>query len=712
MRNEKELNKKLENLMPRIDQKDPVSANLIKEFLKKEASEKAASTIIERFGKYEKFIDELDARDLSDDTIIKNITLHKTIAKSFYCFLYKKGIIDRRFRCLEITGTYDFIDEILSGKYKIDNVLCVNVNEKTTGNKYFVTTSNRKIIELVEDFFDLKVHSRFKASFPEFITSFMESHDIFAPNNFNDSNIEELLSSTHDDYVFSLAKLFVIYCLTLTDVDKRPKFYSISMLRRPSFNGAFKNGARPVFYNRFDPVPACDYWMIIPNGEEDRSTQISKTSIIETDFSRVKNKQLRQYLKQWYWSSTASIITKSGDMARIADFLNMFFPDENRMYSSITQDICAAYKSYVVSKWTVTETRNSRVYPVLNFVRYLDNATDVEIDKSCYLYLNNRGKLNKNGAKGVKKEELEKIASYINDHKNDNHNSLCFYTIFHIALNTEFRISQIVSLSTDCVKESMKSGEYVIQSIMKQSGYEEIDQPCARVVKDIIDSYREAVSEERESYPPELKKSLFVKRVSKSSFYTALASSDFSNYLADICATLGLPKYTAKNLRITYITNAKEYAMKNGLSSMTLLKLTNHANMDTVNNHYIQEKIIDALQATIGVIIGDVSIDGVISAESNGYDTSNTSAVANGCGFCQSIECTSQGPSPCQRCKHFFTTISNIPYYRKEIDRLKALNDGSKNPHDAEDIVKLIRLNTYILSQLLNLKGEKDGTIL
>ena len=45
---------------------------------------------------------------------------------------------------------------------------------------------------------------------------------------------------------------------------------------------------------------------------------------------------------------------------------------------------------------------------------------------------------------------------------------------------------------------------------MKQSGYEMIEQPCARVVKDIILSYQRATEEYRAKLPFSLRKYLFV----------------------------------------------------------------------------------------------------------------------------------------------------------------------------------------------------------
>lgn len=683
-------------------------ATVFKAYINSEKEMVAEKTFIANGPRYRELVSNVDPLNKSSDYILSNILKFRRFAWTFYFFMYKSGLLGHEFRFLKGVPFYSTVQEILDSNKTAANILCCSVGD--TESRYVVETDNRQIIEMVESYFDSKYTMNTSCDFPYYITSFLAENSITSFNGFSDDLIEKCILNAPTTDVACGCRAFIIYCL-LNSENGKAKLYSVSVLCRQNFVAELTKGFRPVLYNKFDAVPSVDKWLLIPNGDEKRSTQMTAETITAIDFSIVTNKQMKDLLKKWFWAHSSSIATKSKDVPKIIYFINMFFT-ENEYVIRIDQNLCASYKSHVLSKWNVTETRNSRIYPILEFVRYLDNYSDIQIDKSCYLYLTNRGSLNKKGAVGVKKEELEQIAAYINDHKNDDHNHLCFYVMFHIALNTEFRISQIVSLSSDCVKESMKTGEYIIQSNMKQSGYEEVDQPCARVVREIITSYQAATSEYREQLQPPLRQYLFVREDGNSKVKRPFNRSNFSDFLGNVCKELGLPRYTAKNLRITYITNAKEYAMKNGISDLTLLKITNHANIDTVNNHYIQEKMIDALQATIGVVIGDVNVDGTISASKDGYDTSKGSSVANGCGFCQSAECTSLGPSPCQRCKHFFTTLENIPYYRKEISRLKELNDGTKSPHDAEDLIKLIRLNTYILGKLIELKGAvADGTV-
>lgn len=727
---EKEYTRALRVMQQEIEKLNPEQAELFKGFIDDEIANHSKKTIVIQCYYFAQMFADVDPLNRDEKYILKAILTHSKRASAwrFYRYLYTNNLLDENYRFLQYQANFNLVKELIDRNLSVRNIVCYSNGQYIY--RKIVSTQNYNAIRFIQNCInEIGGNAHYATVFADYITSFFGKHNITSFEELNDILIEECILNAPNYKAARDCRYFLAYGVSKIHNNNQLKMYPVSVLSRPQFAKELINGYRTVIYNAMDKVPEHDKWIILPNGEENRSTQITAESTILIDFTEVQNEYFRKLLKEWFWSSTKSIVTLVGETHVIRDFLNMYFPDVENVREkfpeidsslitnvcnhndtlSITQTMCAQYKAFVCSGWNKTESRNWRIYPVLSFVRFIDNyASSVKVDKECYLYLTNRGTLNRNGPIGVSKEDLEQIAGYINDHKNDDHNSLCFYVMFHIALNTEFRISQIATLPYDCVKESMKVNEYVIRSTMKQSGYETIEQPCARVVKDIILAYQRATEEYRAKLPLSLRKYLFVHEDYSGNFKTPLKANSFSRYLKDVCEKLGLPSYTAKNLRITYITNAKEYAMRNNLSDLTLLKVTNHANMDTVNNHYIQEKIIDALQATIGVIIGDVNIDGTISAKSDNFNTSKDVVVANGLGFCQSTQCTNQGPLPCQRCKHFFTTIENIPYYRQEIKRLQAINDGNLSPYDAEDVNNLIRLNTYILDELIILKKKGD----
>lgn len=128
-----------------------------------------------------------------------------------------------------------------------------------------------------------------------------------------------------------------------------------------------------------------------------------------------------------------------------------------------------------------------------------------------------------------------------------------------------------------------------------------------------------------------------------------------------------------------------------------------------INNHYFQEKIRDALQATHNVIIGDVDINGNIVKNKDLIHSNNENIVENGCGYCQSEFCDLNGPLSCLLCKHFATTIDRIPFFKKQIDILDESILKATIPHDKEDIVAIKRLFLRYLEELINVKEFNNG---
>lgn len=577
--------------------------------------------------------------------------------------------------------------------------------------------SNQYISELISIFISEKNASSISYKFPCSLAEYLYSNKITNINEqISDSLIEGFLNydiDNRDNNWLGNAKEFFIWVLKSMPVDdqiKKCPLYRIQVLNKASFGKYFLKGARPVLYNRFDPVPTYDIWFLMPNGDQKGTTQLNDSSVITVDFTKIINDQMRTYAKHFVWYGTNNIATKVKDCTRFHVPLNMLFPNKNSIYKEIESSKCASYKTYITNAYSKTETRNSFIYTFGAFIKYIDQNNLIKVDKNCYLYLNNRGSLNTQGAKCIKKDELVSIAKFFDEHKNDSILDLQLYVIFHISLNTEFRISQIVNLTTDCVQQSLKKNEYVIISNTKVSGYHTIEQPCAQIIKKIIDDYLEASANYREECPDQnLKKYLFLIKDSYNGVYSLMDRGIFSKKISEISKSLNIGPYSAKNLRATFITNAKEYVIKNNLSDMTLLGITGHRNVDTINNHYIQEKIRDALQATNNIIIGEIDINGKIVGNPNSIKSGKDILVENECGYCQSEFCDSNGPLSCLLCKHFATTLDRIPFFKKQIVVLDKIIQDSKNPHDVEDAVNLKRLFARYLESLITLKEEQNG---
>lgn len=676
-----------------------------------------------------KIVNILDSSSIADfkiDEIIRfitdgNIQQNKLMYHLFQYVFDKdanKDMKKNKNKCLFMNGTfyeYEIFDRLRNKEITLENLVFRKykntVTLQTVIGTYVVTSSNEYTNGLLSEFLLSEQRSSFKVNGLETLAKYLDKVN-FSLGTFGDDDIYKISTHFEDmDYeIFQLMKAFILWCMAKfneSESKKRFKYYKPSLVLGVTYRKFFKLGYRPFFYNIFDNVPNASNWWLYPNGEENRSTVLNSDSVITVGFSDIKNHYLIPYVKDYFWyTPQINILTKSKDIRRVKMFLNMYYP-KNAVIKKVDPAFCASYKSYVLSSHGKTETRNNYIYPVLSFIKYLDETSDIEIDKSSYFYLNNKGSLNTNGAKGLKRDDLQLLEQTMNKHKYDTFEDLAFYTMFHICLNTEFRVSQIAGLSIKCVQPAMKVNEYVIRSISKVSYGKEIDMPCALVLKRIIDEYLVATADLRETCTDQaIKNNLFFSYNKYKNFYRSFKGAKFSAILKKRCEEVNIPIYTAKNLRVTYLTNARELIIRQGKSDAYMLGLSGHRNIDTSNNHYIEEKIRDALEATNNTIIGNVNVNGQIIKDESTINRSKVVTVEKECGYCQSDFCDLNGPLSCLLCKHFATTIDRIPFFESQIEILNNMICSAENQHDIEDCVNLKRLFLKYVEELIKAKAE------
>lgn len=645
---------------------------------------------------------------------------NQSLVNFFYSYLYINKLCNLfnedylKFRFLISKIDYEYLEKIKEDKTVLDRTVYCKLNHKKSDVLYKVILDNSddRICKLLNDFYHEDLNQIYCLEFINIISAFMLNNNFISINTSIDDNFIEKFYSENvklNQRLFTESKRFFIWVIKqLTFEEKKIKcpLYNIIVLSHGSFSYNFKEGYRPVKYNEFDKIPLFDNWMLIPNLEEiETSTRLTQSSVIPIRFQNIKNRKLRYLAKHYMWHNKRNIRTLSREIEMIEIFVNLYFPNEDENYQKIDGMICANFKTYVLKSHSNNETRSNLIETVRSFIKHLKKNKLIDIDSMCFLLLQIKNCSKIKGGSIVQKVDLERLAAYFTTHKYDNRNSMIYYTVFHLALNTEFRISQITQLDVDCVKESMKKNEYIIRSITKVSSGAKVEQPCARVVKLIIDDYLYEISNFRESIiDAELKKYLFVRINKFQNYYRVLTGNDFTKHLHDVCKQLGIERINSTNLRSIYITNAKELIQKNDYSDATLLAITGHSNINTVNNHYTNENIKDALQATQNIIIGNVDVKGKIVNKAEEILSSKQHSVEDECGYCQSVFCDLNGPLSCLLCPNFATTIDRIPFFIQHIKNFDESIQKSENQHDIEDYVNLKRLFAKYLEQLLKLK--------
>ena len=485
-------------------------------------------------------------------------------------------------------------------------------------------------------------------------------------------------------------------------------------IRSVGFVKTIMRGYDIVHYNPIDSVPKSDKWLLIYSSENLVNSDITTTFTREFDFTSIKNKTYREWLKEYTWKTNNSIKNKNMKVYLISDFLNyisdlkagnvLSIYSKKSSDTTITVNDIMAYKAYFYSTGRSSDGRTFT--DVRNFLQFIDNLGLVNIE-SGVLYLLFAKTDRKTDKNSIPDDELKKIAKLMSEKSEDSDVAKLYYLIFYIALETEFRVTNILTLKTDSVKETAKPNEYVLVSPTKISNKEELEQPITIYTKKHIDEVVKTTDKYRdETCPDELRDYIFVYKTSRNNYHL-IDSTEFNEYLQSCCSELGLQNYSFGNLRDTHMTKAEEYVIRNQLSDMQQGVLSGHRTTETDHKHYVDTDIRTLLEAVHGIIIGNVDINGQIIDE-NSDVVKEENSVSNGCGYCNSDVCNEHTMLDCLMCKSFVTTISRLPYFEESVKMLDHRIENAVIAHDKEDLVNIKRLYVGFMNEILKLK-ERSG---
>src|SRR5699024_5125252 len=195
---------------------------------------------------------------------------------------------------------------------------------------------------------------------------------------------------------------------------------------------------------------------------------------------------------------------------------------------------------------------NSYISVVRGLLTYLQENNLYKIEPSVFKYLVTKTAQVNNTSKDISDELLIKIENKLKENSADNYLNTLYYIVFHIAIATEFRISQILNLKISCLVKGVKR-DYYLESHSKVSNGKKVKVPITPYTKRYIETaikYTQNVRDECKN--PTIKEQIFIHNNSAYN-YKVISVRSFSDYLKRICNQLGIESFTAQNLRDTYM---------------------------------------------------------------------------------------------------------------------------------------------------------------
>lgn len=564
----------------------------------------------------------------------------------------------------------------------------------------------------------------YSASFTTFLQDFQNSLSGLDVYDIYDFSLKTLIRQVkyynniyHDKYILSFLSGFYVFISSNynPEIFKKDGF-DVRNLQTIGLCQLLASGFEIVNLNPIETVPDADKWILCYSDKFASNSEVKTSNTKIVDFTKINNKTYRFWCKYFIWKSPNSLSSKLTSMNVFATFFNYIDDLKNGKILSLytkkndTIDISVneivAYRNYIISSYQNNRTILRHIYDTRAILKFIQDNDIAKFPNGIYYYLTYKLNSKYDNTKAIPDEELKQLSAYMNNKSTENTINELFYLAFYIALETEFRPSQIFSLKIDCVSETAKKNEFIITSKTKTSANEPIEQPITIYVKKHIDRILALTQKYRvKNSIADISSYLFLMPSDRKNAYKIITPDLFNTYLKNCCKELNLPLYTCQNLRDTHMTKAEEFVIRNQLSDMEQNILSGHRSPNVDTKHYIDTQIKDLLESVHGVIIGDIDISGHIHENLPADIKTQENCVSNGCGYCNSKNCENFSFLDCLLCKDFVTTVDRLPYFQEQVKILDKKIKSATIPHDKEDFVNIKRLYLGFIQQILEIKG-------
>lgn len=620
---------------------------------------------------------------------------------------------------------------LLCGEQITDLIVFRNINKHNGRFGYAYLKSRNPYIrsELLAFLEDARMHNRwhsraimevFEISLGDYAAA-IKDHTCFTDTTFWEqiNYYKALFPAPADEYRNSIKAVCSFYRWLVNKYNDYPFFSNaFSMTKSLLFSSEIvrliSEGYYFMTYNPHAGIKDHLKTCLILRNMDHLSTKMKSECHTLIDLSMLKTRIYRMAVLSFVNSATTiTTIHGSGHITYAIDALSFFeklkvsdkYPNPDK--TSFTTQEAVLVRNYCNDEELKLATRNNRIGAVRRFLQWCEENSVFTFEATFFDYLRQYEEPSRTSGHSIPDEDLTRLSRYLHENASRSVKDRLTFTVFHLAIQTEFRISQILHLTTGCIRPSLKAGEYVIHSNSKVSHGAKHDYVITEATFQLFMDTIEFTENLRAGCNIEaLKEYIFLYPGKNASIYHFNATI-FRDCLKTACRNLGLSKtYHASNLRDTHMTKALEYVIRNGKSDLEMGLLTKHKHLDTTKNHYIEMELEKMLEATYGITVGSARIDAAskivdrlpVSAESTEND------VEHGCGKCTAAECVIKSSLPCMVCKYFITTVDHAPFFIRAIENVDRLMSAAQTRHDIEDLVIIKNLYGAYLEAIYKIK--------
>ena len=346
-------------------------------------------------------------------------------------------------------------------------------------------------------------------------------------------------------------------------------------------------------YSVFDRVTEGKKIVFLVSGMNRHRKHLLSEDHIAVDFSAIKDADYRSIAWRAVTSTTSHLCrpTFRGMLNEVLPFLSRLkgsagyrFPKRNVISAWDAMFIAEYYHK----KCKTVSSYNYAMMDVRSFLRWADGSKALVVDRGVFKALASRKVIRKpTNTPVVSDGDLTALTAYFAKRARESTLYGQALILLNLCAITPLRIGHSCSLLHNELSYDEHMGSFIVTSSSKGTRGGVTETVLGVRADDLI---RKAVSLSRTigmNCPQEdLRKQVFLYEYNGK--YNVFSPKKFGVLLADACKELGLPPYTSKNLRATYMTKAYVEASANGYANEFVLKLFSyHKSAGTTLEHYV-----------------------------------------------------------------------------------------------------------------------------
>lgn len=613
--------------------------------------------------------------------------------------------------------------------------------EKWAGGRYVDSKTNRTLKEVAFFLDGLNVQHYPKDKSLGFFQSFLSSLGPYADSIDGHVGYNENTLFYQKDFIMRDGSLMDdgrIYQLRLL-----VHFYTVLCNRHPEV-GYFNKSVRlsyKLLQNKMLPVYFLEGWVFLNyspfmkyegqeriiftlHGFDRHSTRMTSKDYYQLPIYKIRSQFFRRLFFDYMKSSYKRFIACSAiSVGSIDDVLNAICDIKARGISSVSDE----------SHWTVLEarilrklideskttvfsknkgenisirTKNNRIGFMRRWFQWAADNGYMTFEKLFFDEFEQFEEPAKKDARPIPKEHLPLVFEKARELSTESDKNRILYLSMKFIHQTNFRPSDVFSLSLFKLGFSIVKGSRIIQHITKTSGPRGQVDPLTKYDYALLKEVIEITQDLRDNAPDiSLKDKFFLYR-NKRGQIVAADTGTLCDFMRRVCDKLGIKRYAPYNIRYTYMTKVFESAVINDLSEAEVRVLTKHVKLGTTMG-YVAKSRIDYFKALYQVMLEDVQVDphGKV-VDKMPEQSQDLGEREGGCGKCRAANCMFKSLLPCITCENFVTTVDYEPFFKQMITHIDEQLEDARYPHDREDLVTMKEVYVMFLIEIDRLKSQ------